>query len=68
VEVSGQLHITAALTSGKERSPCTGGWVGPRAVLDTVAKRKIPSPLLGLEPPIIQSIAQFYITKLSRLL
>jgi hypothetical protein len=23
---------------------CTNGWVGPRAVLDTVAKRKIPSP------------------------
>jgi hypothetical protein len=30
----------------KERAPgihCIGGWVGPRAVLDTVVKRKIPS-------------------------
>jgi hypothetical protein len=31
----------------RERAPGThwiGGWVGPRAVLDAVAKRKIPSP------------------------
>jgi hypothetical protein len=31
----------------KERAPGThwiGGWVGPRAVMDTVVKRKIPSP------------------------
>jgi len=30
-----------------ERAPatdCIGGWVGPRAVLDAVMKRKIPSP------------------------
>jgi hypothetical protein len=30
-----------------ERVPCThwiGGWVGQRAVLDTMVKRKIPSP------------------------
>jgi hypothetical protein len=31
----------------RERAPCThqiGGWVGPRAGLDAVSKRKIPSP------------------------
>jgi hypothetical protein len=31
----------------RERAPgahWTGGWVGPRAVLDMVVKRKIPSP------------------------
>jgi len=31
----------------KETAPdthWTGGWVGPRAVLDVVVKRKIPSP------------------------
>jgi hypothetical protein len=31
----------------RERVPGTnwmGGWIGPRAVLDTVVKRKIPSP------------------------
>jgi hypothetical protein len=33
--------------SPRERAPGThwvGGWVGPRAVLDVVVKRKIPSP------------------------
>jgi hypothetical protein len=32
----------------KERAPATnriGGWLGPRAVLDAVMKRKIPLPL-----------------------
>jgi hypothetical protein len=29
---------------------CTGGWVGPRAGLDTEARGKIPSPLSGIEP------------------
>jgi hypothetical protein len=31
----------------RERAPCThwiGSWVGPRAVLDAVVKRKIPIP------------------------
>jgi len=44
-EASGQLHASAALLQGK--SPGThwiGGWGSPRAVLDTVVKRKIPSP------------------------
>jgi hypothetical protein len=37
--------------------------VGPRAVLDAVVKRKIPSPLGESNPktPIIQLIAQRYI-------
>jgi hypothetical protein len=29
---------------------CTGGWVGPRAGLDTEATGKILSPLPGIEP------------------
>jgi hypothetical protein len=36
-----------------ERTPgthCTGGWVDPRAGLDTEARGKILSPLLGIEP------------------
>jgi hypothetical protein len=36
-----------------ERTPgthCTGGWVGPRAGLDTEARRKTLSPLSGIEP------------------
>jgi hypothetical protein len=45
MDVSGQLHPPAALTSGKE-PPGThwiGGWVSSRAGLDMVSKRKIPS-------------------------
>jgi len=37
----------------REKAPGThwiGGWVGPRAVLDAVVKRKIPSPRRELNP------------------
>jgi hypothetical protein len=37
----------------RERAPGThwiGSWVGPRAVLDIVVKRKIPTPPPGIEP------------------
>jgi hypothetical protein len=39
-----------------------GGWVGPRAILDAVVKRKIPNPFWESNPttPIIQPIAQHY--------
>jgi hypothetical protein len=43
MEVSGQLHAPAALPA-RERGlgiRWIGGWVGPRAVLDAVVKRKI---------------------------
>jgi hypothetical protein len=46
MEVSGQLYAPAALPPGKE-TPGTHwivDWVGPRAALETVVKRKIPSP------------------------
>jgi hypothetical protein len=55
----------------RERVPCIhwiGGWVGLRAGLDAVVKKKISRPLPGLEPPIIQPVAQRYTTELSRLL
>jgi hypothetical protein len=47
----------------RERAPGThwiGGWVGPKAVLDTVMKRKIPSPRRESNPriPIVQLVAQ----------
>jgi hypothetical protein len=39
-----------------------GGWVSPRAVLDAVVKRKIPSPRWESNPrtPIVQPVAQRY--------
>jgi hypothetical protein len=39
-----------------------GGWVGPRAVLDAVVKRKIPIPRResNLRTPIVQPVAQSY--------
>jgi hypothetical protein len=51
--------------TSRERTPGThwiGGWVGPRAVLDTAVKRKIPSPRRESNPrtPIIQPLAQRY--------
>jgi len=49
-------------------APWIGGWVGPRAILDT-GEEKIPSPHQELNPrtPIVQPIAQCY-TNLSSLL
>jgi len=61
MDVSGQLHAPAALPPGKKhRTHYIGGWVGPRASLDTVSKRKIPSPCWESNPedhPIIQPVA-----------
>jgi hypothetical protein len=42
--------------------------VGPRAGLDAVVRRKIPSPYQNSNPLIIQPIAQCYTTELSQLL
>jgi hypothetical protein len=49
----------------RERAPgihWIGGWVGPRAVLDAVVKRKTPSPrqLSNPRTPIVQPVAQRY--------
>jgi hypothetical protein len=61
MEVSGLLHDPAAFPL-RERAPGThwiGGWLGPRAVLDAVVKREIPSPLRESNPraPIVQPVA-----------
>jgi hypothetical protein len=70
-------YLTSALDGGKwsasrpgrftlrERAPGThwiGGWVGPRAVLDAVLKRKIPNSRWECNPrtPIVQPVAQRY--------
>jgi hypothetical protein len=55
----------------RERAPGThwmGGWVGPRAGLDTVVKRKVPSACWDSNPPIIQPIAWHYTIEFSWLL
>jgi hypothetical protein len=61
--VIGQLHAPGGLPAG--RVPGTrwiGGWVGTRAVLDAVVKRKIPSSRRESDPktPIIHLVAQRY--------
>jgi hypothetical protein len=48
-----------------ERNPgthCTGGWLGPRAGLDTEARGKILCPCRGTNPdrPVVQSVARHY--------
>jgi hypothetical protein len=67
MEMSGQLH--APLIYSEERAPSThwiGGCVGPRAGLDAVMKKKIPSPAENrtLEPQSSSAIP----TELSRIL
>jgi len=57
--VSGLLYATA-LPPG-ERAPgthCIGGWVGPRASLDTAEERKSPfTTIAGNQTPVVQPIA-----------
>jgi hypothetical protein len=77
VDYSSTHSLTSALDGGewlasrrgrfnpKERALGThliGGWVGPRAVLDAMVKRKIPSPRRESNPrtPIVQPVAQRY--------
>jgi hypothetical protein len=49
--------LTLLLLYSWERAPCThwiGGWVGPRAGLDAVEKRRV-LPLRGIEPGLFSS-------------
>jgi hypothetical protein len=67
--VSGHRNAPAALYP-RERTPgthWTGGWVGPRAVRDTKARRNILCPCRGskLDRPVVQSGARH--TKLTEL-
>jgi hypothetical protein len=53
-----------ALAPGKgpPGTHCTGGWVGPRASLDTEARRKILCLCQGLnlKRPVVQPVARHY--------
>jgi hypothetical protein len=77
VEVQLHVFLNSALDGGewsasrlgrfipRERACDThgiGGWIGPRAVPDTVVKRKIPSPRResNSRTPIAQPVAQRY--------
>jgi hypothetical protein len=59
------VSFTPGRFTPRESDPGThriGGWVGPRAVLNAVVKRKIPSPHRESNPrtPIIQPVTQCY--------
>jgi hypothetical protein len=59
MSVSGQLHAPAALYPGKEPLGA------PQRRSGHGGEEKNSQPLPGLEPPIIQSVAQRYTTELS---
>jgi hypothetical protein len=60
--VSGQRHAAAALTPGESTPDThwTGGWVGPRAGLDTEATGKILClcPESNQDRLVVQSVAR----------
>jgi hypothetical protein len=61
--VSGKIHGPAALPPGKEPSSahCIGGWVGPRADLDDMEKRKfLALPDSNSDPLAVQPVASRY--------
>jgi hypothetical protein len=63
MEVSGQLHASTALPQGKDPwYPLDRRLGGPRAVLDAMVKRKIPSSRRESNPrtPIVQPVTQRY--------
>jgi hypothetical protein len=72
MEVSDQPHASAAFSPGKEPPVpiVIGVWVGPRAGLYTVSKRKIPIPHQDSNPdhPIVQPVVVAVPTELSQLL
>jgi hypothetical protein len=60
MEVSGQLHVLAALPRGKCPSGnWTRGWVGPTADPNAEGKRKYPAPG-GNRTPVVQPVARCY--------
>jgi hypothetical protein len=63
MEMSDQLHAPAALPQGRDLGThWIGGWVGSRAGLDIVVKRKIRSICQDSNPD-HPAVAQRYITE-----
>jgi hypothetical protein len=62
--VSGQRHAPAALylLGNDPDTHCTGGWMGPRAGLDTEARGKILCLCRGsnLDRAVVQPVARHY--------
>jgi hypothetical protein len=50
MEVSGGLHVRLLFSRGKILGVHIGGWVGPRASLDAVARTENPTPCRELNP------------------
>jgi hypothetical protein len=69
MEVTGQLHAPVALYPGKEPlgTRLIGGWVGLRAGLDAVARRKIAGPCWELNPSLVVRSLVTTLTELPRL-
>jgi hypothetical protein len=64
----GQLYASAALPPGKDQwYPLDRRLGGPQRWSEHGGEEKNSQPLLGLEPLIIQPIAQCYTTELSQL-
>lgn len=58
MDVSRQLHATAALPSGKSRGTYRkGGWDGPRSWAGKFGEQKNSLPLQGKEPQMVQPLA-----------
>jgi hypothetical protein len=50
--------------TSRERDPGThwiGGWVGPRAILDAVVKRKVPSPRREWNPKVTLFVKSYVV-------
>jgi hypothetical protein len=59
--VSGQLHVPAALPPGKNAGiHSIGGWMGPRAGLDSFGEAKNLLPLPGFELRTVQAVGSRY--------
>jgi hypothetical protein len=69
MEVSGQFHASAALSPGKKPLFTLDRKLdGPQNQSGRGGEEKNSQPLPGLEPPIIQAVAQRYTTELSQFL
>jgi hypothetical protein len=67
MEVNGHLHAPAALSPGKKHLVLADKRLGGiQSRSGRGSEEKNSQPLSGLEPPIIQHVAQRYTTELSR--